>query len=177
MSPVNLSPARLAVLVALVVGGIAVLLNGFDTSGGTAVAGGVSPSPTAAVSPTTTSPTATTATETPKPQKQGVNIMVLNGTNTTGLGAQVQEFLVGKGYVVPDNADAADAPSKPIAQTTVYFRGGADADQAKSDATYMATKYLHDADVKVLAADIQDVVPADVELTVVVGTDYPGATD
>ena len=35
----NLSPARLAVLVALVVGGIAVMLNGFGDEG-TAVAGG-----------------------------------------------------------------------------------------------------------------------------------------
>ncbi len=176
MSPVNLSPARLAVLVALVVGGIAVLLNGFDNSGGTAVAGGTSPSPTAAVSPTAASPTANGgANATPKPQKEGVNIMVLNGTNTTGLGAQVQEFLVGKGYVAP--VDAADAPTKPISRTTVYFRGGQDADQAKSDATYMATKYLHDAEVKVLGADFQDSVPADAELTVVVGTDYPGATD
>jgi hypothetical protein len=173
MSPVNLSPARLAVLVALVVGGIAVLLNGFDTSTGTAVAGGTSPSPTAA-SPTSASPTqAGGATTTPKPQVEGVKIMVFNGTDTTGLGGTVQQMLEAKGYV--KTADAQDAPSKPVTETTVYFKGGADSEQARSDAKHMATKYLHGAQVDVLGDDLD--VPADTELVVVVGSDYPGATD
>jgi LytR cell envelope-related transcriptional attenuator len=176
MSPVNLSPARLAVLVALVVGGIAVLLNGFDSTGGTAVAGGASPSPTVAVSPSTSSPTTTAeASATPKPQKKGVSIMVLNGTTTTGLGATVQQMLEDHGYVAA--AEAGNAPIVPTSRTVVYFRTGADSDQAKADATFMATEYLHDADVKPLNADFADVVPADAELAVVVGDDYPGATD
>jgi hypothetical protein len=174
MSPVNLSPARLAVLVALVVGGIAVLLNGFDTSGGTAVAGGTSPSPTTATSPSEASPTASAgASATPKPQVDGVKFIVFNGTDTLGLGGTVQQLLQGKGYVAP--VDAQNAPSKPVTETTVFFRGGPDSDQARSDAKHMATKYLHDAQVEVLGQDYD--VPADVELAVVVGTDYQGATD
>ena len=46
----NLSPARLIVLVALVVGGVAVLLNGFDTDGDVAAVGGTSPSPSLSLS-------------------------------------------------------------------------------------------------------------------------------
>jgi hypothetical protein len=104
-----------------------------------------------------------------------VSIIVLNGTTTTGLGAQVQDLLTGKGYVA--DHDPANAPIVPTSRTVVYFRTGEDSDQAKADATYMATEYLHEADVKPLNADFADVVPADVELAVVVGTDYPGATD
>jgi hypothetical protein len=174
MSPVNLSPARLAVLVALVVGGIAVLLNGFDSSGGTAVAGGTTPSPTVTVSPTSSSPTASAgASETPKPQVDGVKFMVFNGTDTTGLGGTVQQMLESKGYM--STADAQDAPTKPVTETTVYFKGGPDSDQARSDAKHMATKYLHGAQVDVLGDEFD--VPADTELVVVVGSDYPSATD
>ena len=73
----NLSPARLIVLVALVVGGVAVLLNGFDTDGDVAAVGGTSPSPSLSLSPspsTTTSPTPTDAVNTPEPEVDGVTV-------------------------------------------------------------------------------------------------------
>ena len=98
----NLSPARLVVLVALVVGGVAVLLNGFSSDGDTAaVADGRSPSPTVALTPTSTaSPTgtATDAPKTPKPEVEGVTFAVFNATGTTGLGDQVEQTLAAEGY-------------------------------------------------------------------------------
>jgi hypothetical protein len=175
---VNLSPARLAVIVALVVGGVAVLLNGFSGSGGASAVGeGGTPPTAAASSPTTTSsPTETPSkpVETPAPVVDGVTVMVFNGTNTTGLGAQVDELLTGKGYdtpVVPGNA-----PSKPVDKTIVYFRGGPDADQNESNATHMSKRFLGGTDVKPLGAEFESLVPTTTQLVVVVGEDYPDAT-
>jgi hypothetical protein len=172
---VNLSPARLAVLVALVVGGIAVLLNGFSDTEGTAVAGGSEPaassSPT--VAPSSPTPTPASPTETPKPKVKGVTFMVFNGTSTTGLGATVQQTLEEAGYQA--SQDAGNALIVPTARTIVYFRGGADADQAKSDATNMAKEFLNDADVRPLGQDYIDEVPNDTELVIIVGEDHPDA--
>ena len=176
MARVNLSPARLIVLVALVVGGVAVLLNGFDTDGDVAAVGGTSPSPSVVLStsPTpTTTPTPTDAANTPEPEVDGVTFVVLNATSAAGLAAEVQQMLEDEGYT--KGAEAANAPTTGVAKTTVYFRGGADAAQNESNATNMAEEFLDGAEVKLLGAEFESAVPEDTQLVVVIGADYPGA--
>jgi hypothetical protein len=170
---VNLSPARLAVIVALVVGGVAVLANGFEGSPDAAAAAS-SPSPTVSVSPlpTTSSPT-TPPSETPKPETDGVTFMVFNGTSTTGLGATVQQDLEAEGYVSTEVA--GNALTSPVGKTTVYFRGGPDAAQNEANATNMAQEFLGGAAVKLLGVDYESAVPDDTQLVVIVGSDYEGA--
>ena len=170
MSPVNLGTARIVLLVALVVAGIALLANGFG--GGTSVAapGGSGSSPS--VSSPSTSPT-TPPKETPSPQIQGVPIQVFNGTYSPGLAGQVQQLLVKDGYVAAHTA--ADAPSKPVAKTVVYYRGGADAAQNKSNAKYMASHYFDHAAVAVLGADQASSVAKNAQIAVVLGLDYANA--
>ena len=169
----NLSPARLAVLVALVVVGLAVMLNGFGGEGAVS-AGGTSPtasSPTDGPSPT--------ATETPttdlEPQVQGVVIQVLNGTTVTGLGATVEQLLVDKGYEA--GLPAGDADNKPVGTTTVYFRTGADADQNEVDAENLAKRFLKgiEAEARPLNATLSADIAPKTQLVVVVGTDYADA--
>jgi LytR cell envelope-related transcriptional attenuator len=172
---VNLSPARLAVIVALVVGGVAVLLNGFEGSTDAAASGG-SPTPSASVSPLPTTPASPTdvASETPEPETDGVTIMVFNGTSQTGLAGTVQQDLEAQGYVAP--TEAGNALSSTIPRTTVYFRTGADEAQNESNATYMAEEFLDGAVVKPLGEDYETQVDKDIQLVIVVGNDYPGAT-
>jgi hypothetical protein len=170
MSPVNLGTARIVLLVALVVAGIALLANGFG--GGTSVAapGGSGSSPS--VSSPSSSPT-TPPKATPSPQIQGVPIQVFNGTYSPGLAGQVQQLLVKDGYVAAHTA--ADAPSKPVAKTVVYYRGGADAAQNKSNAKYMASHYFDHARVAVLGADQASSVAKNAQIAVVLGLDYANA--
>jgi hypothetical protein len=182
MGAVNLSPARLAVLVALVVGGIAVMLNGFGDEGG-AVAGGpdvAQPTETETAEPTDDATTpAPTDEPAPalEPQVDGVMIQVFNGTTVTGLGAEVQEALEGRGYVAALPAD--DLPTKPADTTTVYFRPGPDAEQNEVDAQHLADRSLRDVDdvpVRPLGASLDADVGPRTQLVVVVGTDYADAT-
>ncbi|MGZ6545317.1 MAG: LytR C-terminal domain-containing protein, partial [Actinomycetota bacterium] len=118
----NLGTARIVVVVALVVGGIAVLANGFGS--GTILAGppGGSSSPTVGSSGSPSSRPSKPPKQLPSPQIHGVAIAVFNGTNTVGLAGQVEQTLEADGYVKAQ--DPADAPSKPVAKTVVYFRGG-----------------------------------------------------
>ena len=169
----NLSPARLAIIVALVVGGVAVLMNGFDDSTGAATA---DTTPTSPVAPTSSAPTTSAPTdeptETPKPQTDDVTVMVFNGTSTTGLGGTVQQNLEAEGYVSPE--DAADALTKPVGKTLVYFRGGPDSAQNESNAAFLAEEFLGGAVVKVLGEEYETEVPDDTQLVVIVGEDYSG---
>ena len=171
----NLSPARLIVLVALVVGGVAVLLNGFGDDADLAAVGGTSPSPSVVLSPSpspsSASPTA--AANTPEPEVEGVTFAVFNGTTAIGLAAEVEQMLESEGYVVGQPAANAPTPGS-VAKTTVYYRGGDDAAQAESNATNMATEFLDGAAVKLLGADFEQAVPEDTQLVVVIGNDYPG---
>lgn len=175
MSPVNLGTARVVLLVALVVVGVAVLANGF--AGGTAATppvGGVGTTPS---SPATgSSPSSSPSKpprETPSPQVQGVMIQVFNGTSTTGLAGQVQQRLERDGYVAA--AAAGNAPSPPVAKTVVYFRGGTAAAQNRSDATRVADTYLSGARVLKLAADVQSIVSQDANVVIILGVDYANA--
>jgi hypothetical protein len=179
MTRVNLSPARLAVLVALVVGGIAVMINGFGDEG-TAVAGGgdvVTPTESVSVSPTDAS--SPTETQSPavelEPQVDGVMIQVLNGTDATGLASQAEQFLEAKGYVAA--LPAADAAQKGVPDTIVYFRTGDDAEQNEVDAANLAKKYLKgvDATVRPLNASLDADVAPKTQIVVVLGQDYADA--
>lgn len=168
----NMGTARIAIVLALVVGGIAVLANGFGgsfsatppTGGGSSTGGS---SPTSIASPTKA------PRETPSPQVQGVGIAVFNGTNETGLAGQVQQLLEGDGYVAAQ--DAADAPNKPVAKTIVYFRGGSDAAQNRSDAKRVATKYFDGARVVLLGSDQAGSIAREAQVVIIVGVDYANA--
>jgi hypothetical protein len=173
MGRVNLGTARIVIIAALFVGGIAVLANGFgdsttveDSGGGV----GVSPASPTGASPTT-SPSGPPK-ETPSPLVQGVPIAVLNGTFEAGLAGEVQQTLEADGYVAAQDPD--DAQSKPVAKTVVYFRGGADAAQNRSNAHYLADTYLDGARVALLGSD-QGSIAKSAELVIIVGVDYADA--
>jgi hypothetical protein len=172
---VNLSTGRVLIIVALIVGGLAVLANGFGNDAGSTEAA-VSPtttsSPTGHASPTdTASPTTTeTPTPTPPPQKTGVLFMALNGTDVAGAGAAAQVVLTDAGYQKVQ--DAADAPVQNVKRTTIYYRDDADAAQNEADAAYVAKKYFKHAAVKKLDSAVQGVVPDSATIVVVVGSDY-----
>jgi hypothetical protein len=168
---VNLGTARIVVIVALVVAGAVVLANGFPDSGEAAAPVG-SPSPSQTTSPSsTTTPSQAPASPTPEPQAPGkVTFMALNGTEVTGAGAAAEQLLTQDGYVSAQTA--ADAPSKGVETTTVYYRGGQDAEQNKSDATQIADVYFNKADVKKLDTSLEGVVPSTAMIVVVVGQDY-----
>lgn len=170
MGAVNLGTARIVVIVALVVVGVAVLANGFADRG-TALEP-TAASPTVAVSPPeSASPSA--APTTPPPEVKGVPVQVFNGTASPGLGATVQDSLESKGYVI--TAGALDAPTKPAKKSIVYYRGGPDAAQNESNATKLAKKQLGGAKVAELDPVYDELIESDTQLVVVVGEDYAEA--
>ncbi len=176
----NLSPARLVVLVALVVGGLAVMVNGFGDDATVLAGGGDPPTPSVAESPEASGSPSPSASESAAPeleaQVDGVMIQVLNGTSAVGLAAEVEAFLVGKGYVAA--LPAADATNKPVDTTTVYFRTGPDAEQNEVDAQHLADRFLKgvEAIVEPLnnAIDSNNVSPK-TQLVVLIGEDYATA--
>ena len=174
MGRVNLGTARIVIIVALAAGGIALLANGFA---GTVVTpadadGGGASSPTSS-SPTDSASPSKPPKETPSPQVEGVQIAVLNGTNEVGLAGQVQQLLVDDGYLPAQDADDADA--KPVPKTVVYFRGGANAAQNRSDARYVADKYFDGARVGLLDPGQITNVTDSAQVIIIIGVDYAGA--
>jgi LytR cell envelope-related transcriptional attenuator len=172
---VNIGTARIVIIAALVVGGVALLWNGFgSTPEGALPDGGVTTTPSGPTGETgetaPTGPTDTTSPQpTPSPQVEGVTIQVFNGTNEIGLAGEVQQMLESEGYTAP--ADAANPPSSPVAQTVVYFRGGPNRAQNKSDATYLAESQFAGARVKLLSEDVADVAES-VNVAIILGVDY-----
>ena len=166
----NLGTARIVIIVALVVAGAAVLANGFPESGGSVAgpSGGASPS----VSPSSpaTSPTTTPPPAGPSPETTGVTFQALNGTDVPGAAGAAQDLLTKDGYVAPGTP--ADAPSKGVAKTTIYYRAGTGGAQNRSNATYIADTYFHGASVKKLDPSLETVVPPSATIVVVVGQDY-----
>ncbi len=107
--------ARLAIVIALVIGGIAVLVNGFSEQESKA-AQGDSPSPSASESPSPTpSPKQSVV-----PNQEGVLVQVLNGTSQAGYAGDFQIMLEEQGYLRA--GEPADAPTKPVVDSIVYFR-------------------------------------------------------
>ena len=173
MGRVNLGTARIVIILALAAGGIAVLANGF-ASGAVAPPSGGGGSET--TSPSESSPTNSPTQPpkvTPSPQIEGVLIAVFNGTNETGLAAEVQQLLEADGYVAAQ--DPADADPKPVPKTIVYFRGGADAAQNRSNARYIADTYFDGAKVSLLDQELAVDIAAEAQAIIIVGVDYVGA--
>ena len=173
----NTGTARIIIVLALIVGGAVVLLNGFADSGDAAAApsgdGGGAVTPTDSPTPaTTTKSTKPPAPETPKPAAPGDTVVaVFNGTNTPGLGSTVRDdVLVPDDYLVP--SDAQDAPTKPVTKTIVYYVGGPDAAQSQSNATDISDTYFDGAKVQELDPDYEGLIDRGVQVVVVVGENY-----
>jgi len=167
---VNLSTGRVLVIVALIVGGLAVLANGFTDSGSTAAT--TSPSPTTGggrSSSTSPPPTGTPSpTVTPAPDTKGVLFMAMNGTSVLGAGAAAQTKLTDAGYVAAKSA--INAPTSGIKKTIVYYRDDQDTEQNQANATYVEQKFFKGAAVKPLDPTLAGVPPS-ATIVVVVGDD------
>jgi hypothetical protein len=175
---VNLGTARIVVIVALVVAGVAILFNGFGDESAALPDGGAasgSPTPTATSGPSGSSPTSSpTTTPLPDPLPPAeVTVAVFNGTNVTGLAAQADQTLTDAGYV--SGQVPADAPAKPIgADTKIYYRGGPDAEQNQADAQEIADSFFKGATVEELGVDFDnpETLAKDVQVVVVLGDKY-----
>jgi hypothetical protein len=166
---VNLGTARIVIILALIVGGVVVLANGFGSA--TRVTPGIPGSgggSGASSSPSRHPPHKPNPA--PSPQVQGVRVAVFNGTFAPGLATQVLQKLTGDGYA---QAQApADAPSKVVAKTVVYYLGGSSGTQNRVDAKYIARKYFSGARVAVLGANLTGLVSKNAQVAIVIGSDY-----
>ena len=156
---------RIAVVVALVVGGIAVLTGGFNSSAPAPAGSGSHPTSSPSASPASPSPT-------PSPRKNGVAIAVYNGTSSAGIAAQVQQTLQHDGYVPAQQP--TNSPVTPINHTTIYYRSDANAAQNRSDAQYIAHRYFKDARVEKLGDSFPGLAK-DASVAIVLGQDYVAA--
>ncbi|GIU97937.1 MAG: hypothetical protein KatS3mg013_1740 [Actinomycetota bacterium] len=175
----NLGAWRVVIVVALVVVGAAVLANGFG-EGPAAALPTDSPGQTQSPSPTGAPTPPSSPETTPEPNTSGIVVKVFNGTAVTGLAGIVQQELVNEGQVAPE--EPADAPAKPAPKTIVYFRGGAEADQNRADATYLAETYLEPVlgktpRVDELSAVYEDLVGRRIAVVVLLGEDYARAAE
>jgi hypothetical protein len=168
---VNPGIARLAIVIALVIGGVAVLANGFDDGGVAAQPerSTSSPSPTGTPSPSRSPAPSVVANQ------QGVLVQVLNGTSRAGYAADFQEMLVEVGGYLPAG-DAGDAPDKPIVDSIVYFRADDNRTQNQADAQLLSDEYLGVVPVQRLPADLADsgAIDAAADVVVILGEDQAG---
>ncbi|MEA2520978.1 MAG: hypothetical protein QOI81_624 [Actinomycetota bacterium] len=164
----NLGTARIVIVVALVVVGVAVL-NAFGqgTNAAFTPLDGVSPAPSGSTSPTV-SPSHSPK-PLPSPQTTGVHVSVFSGVTVIGCAKKVNTMLVADGYVAAD--PPSDATHKPIAKTVVYYRQDPQG-RNRSNATYMASHYFNDARVAKLSATFPGVVSPLAKAVVLIGTDY-----
>jgi hypothetical protein len=173
MGAVNQGTARIVIIVAMVVVGAAVLMNGFGNSGTSVVSSSSSStsSSSSSTAPPSGSATSPTASPTPPPQKPKlVAIMALNGTSVTGLAAAAESKLTDAGYQV--GAPASNAPSTGVQKTVVYYRTGTDEAQNQSNATRIANKVFPGAKVEKLGSSYDSTVPSNVTVVVVAGQDF-----
>lgn len=165
----NPGAARLAIVVALVVGGVVVLTNGFSDDGTSAAPSpSVSPSPSRSPSPTPDQDGEVVG------QQEGVLVQVFNGTNAPGFAADFQTELEADGYI-PAGLPA-DAPQKPILDSIVYFTPDDARAQNKADAGLLSETYLDGVAVEPLPRDLRDVVDEAADVIVVLGQDMAEAT-
>lgn len=168
----NPGVTRLVIVLALVVGGVLVLAQGFDAE-------------TAAAPTTSPDPTSPPPDESPPPtapdgdggeivgQKDGVLVQVLNGTFTPGLAGDFAIVLEDEGYL--RGGEPADAPEKPIVDTVVYFRNDDNADQNEADARLLVEDHLTaDIPVEKLPPEYRsdDVTDPAADVIVVLGEDF-----
>lgn len=164
----NPGVARLAIVIALVVGGVALLANGF--SEGTSVAApGDSPSPSPSESPSPSrSPQQSIV-----PNQEGVLVQVLNGTSQAGYAGDFQILLEEENYLRA--GEPADAPDKPVLDSVVYFRRDNNKAQNRADAQLLSDTYLGGVPVEPMPAALVDVVSESADVVVVLGEDQAGA--
>jgi hypothetical protein len=153
---------RIAVVVALIVGGIAVLTAGFHTTALAPAGSGSHPTTSPSTTPSSPSPT-------PAPHKTGVAIAVYNGTSSPGIAAQVQQTLQHDGYLPAQQPK--NSPVTPINRTTIYFRNDANAAQNRSDAQYISNKYFKGARVQKLGDSFPGLAK-DASVAIVLGENY-----
>jgi hypothetical protein len=167
---VNPGITRLAIVLALVIGGVAVLGNGFTDEGAAARSdGSTTPSPSASPSPSR-SPQASIV-----PNQEGVLVQVLNGTSRAGYAATFQQMLVDVGGYL-EAGDPGDAPDKPIVDSIVYFRADDNTKQNRADARLLSDEYLGGVPVEQLPADLadSDLIDPAADVVVVLGEDQAG---
>ena len=164
----NPGVSRLAIVIALVIGGVALLANGFS-DGETAAAprGSTTPSPSASRSPSR-SPSQSIV-----PNQDGVLVQVLNGTSKAGYAGDFQILLEQEGYLRA--GEPADAPDKPVVDSVVYFRRDDHKAQNQADAQLLSESYLGGVPVKALPAALADLVSESADVVVVLGEDQAGA--
>ena len=162
--------SRLAIVIALVIGGVALLANGFS-EGTTVAAPSDSQSPTPSDSPSpSNSPQPSIV-----PNKEGVLVQVLNGTSKAGYAGDFQILLEEEGYLRA--GEPADAPDKPVVDSIVYFRQDDHKAQNRADAQLLSETYLGGVPVKPLPKDgpLADVVSESADIVVELGEDQAGA--
>lgn len=164
----NPGVSRLAIVIALVIGGVALLANGFS-DGGTVAAPRDSSSPSASESPSPSrSPSQSIV-----PNQDGVLVQVLNGTTKAGYAGDFQILLEQEGYLRA--GQPADAPDKPVVDSVVYFRQDDHKAQNRADAELLSETYLGGVSVKSLPATLKDLVSESADVVVVLGEDQAGA--
>jgi hypothetical protein len=164
----NPGVSRLAIVIALVIAGVALLANGFS-DGETVAAPRDSSSPSLSESPSPSrSPQQSIV-----PNKDGVLVQVLNGTSKAGYAGDFQILLEQEGYLRA--GEPADAPDKPVVDSVVYYRQDDNKAQNKADAGLLSETYLGGVPVKPLPATLDDLVSKSADVVVVLGEDQAGA--
>ncbi|MEA2557870.1 MAG: hypothetical protein QOG88_1408 [Actinomycetota bacterium] len=168
----NLGTARIIIILALVVAGVAVLTNAFGP--GTVALTPLDPGSSTSSSPTGSTSASVSASHSPKPlpspETTGVLVSVFSGISAPGCAAKVNTMLVGDGYVAAD--PAGDATRKPIAKTVVYYRIPDPQRHNQSDAINIAKTYFDSAHVSKLPGDFPGVVSGQAQAVVLIGADY-----
>jgi hypothetical protein len=157
---------RILVLIAAVAIGVVLLRQGFTGNASELIAGTgsapgsqVSPSPSHRASPT------------PSPKRRakvhGVVLQVVNGSGTTGLAASTSLVLKNQGYTLkpPGNLTGSNGAGITTPTTTIYYRA-----DSLPEAQAIMHKYFPAAQVLPAPAGY----PADVQVTIVLGTDFAG---
>jgi hypothetical protein len=166
---VNPGVARLAIVIALVIGGVALLANGFADGESAAAPPGVSPSSSPSESPSPSrSPEPSLV-----PNQEGVLVQVLNGTSQAGYAGDFQILLEEEGYLRA--GEPADAPDKPVLDSIVYFRRDDNRAQNRADAQLLSDTYLGGVPVKPMPASLESAVAESADVVVVLGEDQAGA--
>jgi hypothetical protein len=165
----NPGVSRLAIVIALVIGGVALLANGFS-DGKTVASLGDSPTPS---SPSGTPSPSRSPQQTIVPNQDGVLVQVLNGTSKAGYAGDFQILLEQEGYLRA--GEPADAPDKPVVDSVVYYRLDDNKAQNKADAGLLSETYLGGVPVKPLPATLADLVSKSADVVVVLGEDQAGA--
>jgi hypothetical protein len=147
---------RILILAAAVIVGLLVLRNGFPSNASQGITGAVTPTtPAATVSPPSSSPLPTPSRS---PQIEGVVVLVLNGTDETGLAADVTQTLKDQGYTT---RTPTNAPNRQ--RTTIFY-----AENFLPEAQLMKEEFFPKAVLRPAGPSV----PEDVDLQLIVGADF-----